>query len=188
MLLPKKWGQGQLFAFSALDSSSYASNDFCGMLSGDRIGIRFYSKTKREFALVNLNGKNLEFEAVTSDYICFHFPNQDKMRILYAQARLIIGNTVGEAIPSVFVEGKHAIHKIGDIELHDNLDGELSALKIKGNRFSFAFGHSKEEVIRLVDQGISLDLDSVVEDKIDFYKKHMPSTNKSTLYPELYAK
>ena len=44
MMVPKKWGQGQLFAFSALDGLSYASDDFTGMLCGDRIGVRFFSK------------------------------------------------------------------------------------------------------------------------------------------------
>ena len=105
MILPKKWGQGQLFAYSALDGSSYASDDFVGMLSGDRIGIRFFSKVKRELALVNVWGRNLEFDAVTSDYISFHFPEQENMRIIYAGQHLLIGNVAGEVWPAVFTEG-----------------------------------------------------------------------------------
>ena len=81
MIIPNKWGQGQLFAFSALDGPSYFSDDFAGMLSGDRIGIRFYSNVKRELAFVNVYEKGLEFDAVTSDYICGHIPYQEKMQM-----------------------------------------------------------------------------------------------------------
>ena len=105
MILPKKWGQGQLFAFSALDGPSYFSDDFTGILSGDKIGIRFFSKIKRELAIVNVYGRNLEFDAVTSDYIRFHFPGQDGMRIIYAAQHLIIGNVSGVAVPVAFTEG-----------------------------------------------------------------------------------
>ena len=81
MMIPRKWGQGQLFAFSALDGASYASDDLTGMLCGDRIGVRFFSNVKRELAMVNVWGKNLEFDAVTSDYIRFAFPEQPDGKI-----------------------------------------------------------------------------------------------------------
>ena len=38
-MVPKKWGQGQLFAFSALDGDALFTDDFAGTLSGDKIGI-----------------------------------------------------------------------------------------------------------------------------------------------------
>ena len=65
MILPKKWGQGQLFAFSALDGDSFASDDFTGMLCGDRIGVRFFSKVKRELAIVNVYGRNLAYDLLS---------------------------------------------------------------------------------------------------------------------------
>ena len=105
MILPKFWGHGQLFAFSALDGTSYASDDFTGMLSGDKIGIRFFSKVKRELMLVNVRGRFMEFDAVTSDYIRFHFPHQAALRIIYAAQHLIIGNVAGEIFPVVLTEG-----------------------------------------------------------------------------------
>ena len=40
-MLPKKWGQGQLFAFSALDGDSFFTDDLAGTLSGDKIGVIF---------------------------------------------------------------------------------------------------------------------------------------------------
>jgi hypothetical protein len=35
------------------------------------------------------------FDAVTSDYIRFHFPEQDCMRIMYAAQHLVVGNVAG---------------------------------------------------------------------------------------------
>ena len=41
-MIPKKWGQGQLFAYSALDGDSFFNNDFTGTLTGDKIGVIFH--------------------------------------------------------------------------------------------------------------------------------------------------
>ena len=156
MMVPKKWGQGQLFAFSALDGLSYASDDFTGMLSGDRIGVRFFSNVKRELAMVNVWGKNLEFDAVTSDYIRFHFPEQPACRMVYAKAHLVIGSVSGVIEPAMFTEGRHKTETVGDVEIHDTMDGDFSALCWTDDRFAFAFGHSREDVLKLAEEGMSI--------------------------------
>ena len=186
MIIPNKWGQGQLFAFSALDGPSYFSDDFTGMLSGDRIGIRFYSKVKRELAFANVFEKGLEFDAVTSDYICCHFPGQDKMRMIYAAQHLIIGNVSSVVLPVVFTEGIHLIETIDGAEIHDTQDGDFTALKRMDKRFAFAFGHSKEEVLALVNKGLAMDLDEAGSSKLAFYEKY--GAPEAFPYADLYAK
>ena len=69
MITPNIWGQGQLFAFSALDGQSLYSDDFVGILSGDKIGIRFFTKVKRELAITGIKGYVPCFETVASDII-----------------------------------------------------------------------------------------------------------------------
>ena len=186
MITPIKWGQGQLFAFSALDGPSYFSDDFTGILSGDRIGIRFFSKVKRELAFVNVWGKGLEFDAVTSDYICCHFPAQDPMRIIYAAQHLIIGNVAGVVLPAVFVEGIHQVETVDGVDIHDTKDGDYTAFKFDGSRFAFAFGHSKEEVITLVNKGLAMDLAEVSAAKLAFYEANGAADDFK--YADLYAK
>ena len=186
MIIPNKWGQGQLFAFSALDGPSYFSDDFAGMLSGDRIGIRFYSNVKRELAFVNVYEKGLEFDAVTSDYICCHFPYQEKMQIIYAAQHLIIGNTNATVLPAVLTEGIYQAETIDGAEIHDTQDGDFTALKRQDNRFAFAFGHSKEEVAALVKKGLTMDLEEAAAAKLDFYEKH--GAADTFPYADLYAK
>ena len=186
MILPKKWGQGQLFAYSALDGNSYASDDFVGMLCGDRIGIRFFSKVKRELALVNVWGRNLEFDAVTSDYISCHFPEQESMRIIYAGQHLVIGNVAGVVWPAVFTEGPYLAETTDGAELQDTQDGDVTAIKRDGNRFAFAFGHSKEEVLALVEKGLAMELDQAEAAKKSFYEQFV--IDETSPYAQLFAK
>lgn len=136
MILPKKWGQGQIFAFSALDGPSYASDDFVGTLSGDRIGIRFHSNTKRELAFVNVKDHGTKFDAVTSDYICFRTLPHKKNRILYADRHLVIGDAQGSAYPVVFTEGSCRTETVGKIEIQDTQDGDITALRWENGRFA----------------------------------------------------
>jgi hypothetical protein len=186
MILPRKWGQGQLFAFSALDGPSYFTDDFTGMLCCDKIGIRFFSKIKRELAIVNVYGRNLEFDAVTSDYIRFHFPEQDCMRIMYAAQHLVVGNVAGVSVAIASTEGKHLTEVVDGAEIHDTQDGDFTALKCVDNRFAFAFGHSKEAVLSLVNEGLAMDLDAVETAKLAFYEEH--AIKEDVLYADLYAK
>ncbi len=186
MIVPKKWGQGQLFAFSALDGLSYASDDLTGMLCGDRIGVRFFSNVKRELALVNVWGKNLEFDAVTSDYIRFHFPEQPACRIIYAKAHLVIGNVSGVIEPAMFTEGRHQTEVSGDVEIHDTKDGDFSALQWTGDRFAFAYGHSREDVLKLAEEGMQMDLDAAEAAKLTFFEKYGMKDDAPNA--DLYAK
>lgn len=186
MILPDRWGQGQLFAFSALDGNALASDDFPGMLCGDRVGIRFFSRVRRELAIVPLSGPGLTFDAVTSDCIVFGFPGQERMRMLYARPHLIIGQVAGNAMPAVFVEGPCRLEQAGDMDIHDTLDGECTALARSGSRFAFAFGHSREEAAQLAREGLSLSPEREEERKLAFYARHGVSDDHP--YARLYAK
>lgn len=54
-MIPKKWGQGQLFAYSALDGDSFFENDFTGTLTGDRIGVTFHTMCRRTLYFGDMN-------------------------------------------------------------------------------------------------------------------------------------
>ena len=78
-MITKKWGQGQLFAFSALDGDAYAGNDFVGYLSGDRIGIVFMTDVRRELARVITSALLPMFVVVTGDCICASTNTNEKI-------------------------------------------------------------------------------------------------------------
>ena len=54
-MLPNKWGQGQLFAFSALDGESLFTDDFTGTLCGDKIGVIFNTLCRRTLYFGDMN-------------------------------------------------------------------------------------------------------------------------------------
>ena len=186
MTLPNKWGQGQLFAFSALDGNSFASDDFVGTLSGDRIGIRFHSKTKRELAFAKTSSVNPSFDVVASDVIYVNTKDNKKMHIIYADTHLIVGNTDGVCDVVVFTDGICNELKEGNIEIQDTNDGEFTAILRDGNKFSFAFGKSKDEVVSLAKKGIALDIGTEKDKKLSIYKKL--SLSDESKYAKLYAK
>lgn len=183
MKMPNIWGQGQLFAFSALDGESYMSDDFAGMLAGDRIGIKFYSNVRRELAVVGYKVDDLVFNAVCGDYICADTP-KGCIKIIYHCAHLIIGEVCETGIPTVFVEGKYNREFVGNIEIQDTQDGEFTALLHENNKFAFAFGKTREDVIDKVKYGITVNIKEAEEKKKAYYKENCISGK----YEQLYAK
>lgn len=185
-MITKKWGQGQLFAFSALDGDSYAGNDFVGYLSGDRIGIVFMTDVRRELAIVKTSALLPMFEVVTGDCICASTNTNEKINIVYADTHLIIGNTAGESQAMVFVEGDFEKTYYGDIEIHNTNDGEFTAVLKRDNKFAFAYGKSADEVVALAQKGIEMDIRFAVDKKLEYYKKY--SLDKNNKYAGLYSK
>lgn len=186
MLLPDIWGQGQLFAFSALDGNSFASNDFVGMLSGDRLGVSFYSKVIRELAVVGIKTEALKFNAVTGDYISAVTGENEKIRIIYYDTHLVIGDVSNGACAVVHVDGKVKLEETDCVQIQDTCDGEYSALAVKANRFAFAFGNSTDEVVKKALAGLDADIDKVEKERLAFFEKH--SMSSEGRYSKLYSK
>jgi len=185
MAIPNIWGQGQLFAFSALDGNSLFSDDLVGTLSGDKIGIRFYTKTRRELLFTGIRGFVPTFKAVTSDLITVGTPSGD-MNILYAEAHLIIGNTASDIGVAVLVEGESETEAVGSCKIQNTADREFTALLREGNRFAFAYGHSAAEAATLAERGLALDLEAIKQKRLSLYEKF--SLDGEGEYAMLYGK
>ena len=184
-MLPNRWGQGQLFAFSALDGESFAGDDLCGTLMGDRIGIRFYLKTKRELSFVKQPHGCPEFEAVTGDLIKCRFANGKTLKIVFSKRNLIVGVT-GGAYPIVFTEGPFDATDENGCEIVNTLDGDFTALKREGDKFAFAFAHTKEDAVSLAEEGMKADIASEEAKKTAYYEKN--GLSEGAPYAKLFAK
>ena len=184
-MIPNKWGQGQLFAFSALDGESYFEGDFAGTLAGDKIGVIFHTICRRTLYFGDMN-KFLapEFKAVTSDMIILGTRMGD-VSMIFAERHLIVGEC--DDIPGVFVSlgGEYELIKKGDIEIHNTDDGEYTALLRCDGKFAFAYANSEEEVISLCKKGITLDTDMLKKQKKAPFEKALEDSNE---YAPLYAK
>lgn len=176
-MLPNKWGQGQLFAFSAIDGESFFNDDFTGTLSGDKIGVIFETRCRRNLFFTKTDSV---FSCVSSDMLLL-----GNASMLFAERHLVVGEAYDGADIFVSVDGKCETVIKGDAEIHNTSDGEYTALIKKGNRFAFAYGRSEDEVIGLCEKGISLDIEKLKQQKRKLYEKFSCKTEK---YSRLYAK
>lgn len=185
MVTPNVWGQGQLFAFSALDGNSFAGEDFVGTLSGDKIGIRFHTKVIRELAVLKVAGLEPEFQTVASDLIRIR-TNAGTITVIYADTHTVIGKVAGHAQVAVMVEGSHTVRKKSGLELHNTCDGEFTALARDGEHFAFTYGKTEDAAIRKAQNGILLDIEKAVQKKLSFFDKH--HLDEDHPYATMYAK
>ncbi len=184
-MLPVKWGQGQLFAFSALDGESLFSDDFAGYLSGDRIGVIFETACRRTLYFGDMNRYiSPELKCVTSDMLILETLLGD-FSMIFAERHLIAGEY--SVVPAVYVSlsGEYELIKRDGAEIHCSGDGDYTALLKSDGRFAFAYGKSEDEVISLCKRGIALDLKELKEKK---KRPFVQEGNADGKYSALYAK
>ena len=184
-MIPNIWGQGQIFAFSALDGNSPANDDFTGTLCGDKIGICFHTKVKRELCICGISSLNPEFRAVTGDVIKIS-TNRGDISIVYADTHIITGCSVPPAEAFVFVQGPCETEIIDGVTVHNTSDGEFTALLKTGRKFCFAFAHSQADAVKKVKQGIEYNTESIVKKRLSVYDSFALKEDKE--YAMLYAK
>ena len=171
VVFPNVWGEGQLFVFSALDGDSFQTNDFAGMLSKDRLGVRFYTSVIRELTFKDAFCQNLVFKAVTGDYICAK-TQSGNIKVIFQDTHLIIGEFSKGNEPFVLTEGECKREKFDNVEIQDTLDGAFTALGVEGNKFAFAYGFTVDKVKELVEKGLKEEISVAERKKISFYEKH----------------
>lgn len=187
MELTNVWGQGQLFAFSALSGKSRISDDFAGYLSADRIGITFCTKIRRELAMAFSKASGLEFDAVTSDYIKYNVGKNAVGRIIYARTHLIAGDFPEGFTPTVICDTvDKSFDSPRDCIIHDTKDGDVTVLKVSGQKFAFAYAHSVESAMSLAKEGLMLDINAEEHRKYSFYMVNVKPVPKR--YEKLYTK
>ncbi|MBQ5591748.1 MAG: hypothetical protein IIU80_02255 [Clostridia bacterium] len=175
-MLPTKWGQGQLFAFSALDGESFFRDDFTGTLAGDKIGVIFHTKCRRTLFLTDAAH---DFSCVTSDMLLLK-----NASVIFAGRHLVVGEIGGAANVFVSVDGDCEIIKKADTEIHDTSDGEFTAVLKRNGRFAFAFAKGADEAAELCEKGMSLDPEKLKAQK----KKPYEGIPEDMEYAALYAK
>ena len=184
-MLPNKWGQGQLFAFSAIDGDSFFESDLTGTLSGDKIGVIFETPCRRTLYFGDINKYVFpKIKCVCSDMIIIETLT-GAFSMIFAKRHLVVGEYEDAAGVFVSLGGNREIIKKGDTEFHKTDDGEYTALLRKNGRFAFAYGKSEQETAALCEEGISLDLENLKEQKKKPFEKTLPKDNK---YSALYAK
>lgn len=182
-MIPKKWGQGQIFAFSAIDGESFFSEDFTGTLAGDKIGVIFHTKCRRTLSFSEADSVP-DFKCVSSDMIEYE-TSEGTFSMIFAERHLVVGEfgTTGDVFVSLDGEYENIINN--GVKIHDSSDGEYTALLKIGNKFAFAYGNSIEKVTELSRKGILIDIEELKLQKTKIYKNSLSKRNE---YSHLYAK
>ena len=182
----KKWGQGQLFAFSGLDGETDVKNDLVGTLSADRISITFHTKVRRELALVGHGAKNITFSAVTSDYINVTFDANRNARFMFYKNGIVVGNVPENSYLTVFCEGEALPCDAPDgVSVQNTGDGQVTALAKRDGKFCFALALDTQTAIDRAISGLEADLEGLCEQKEGYYARHNISSGE---YAGLYSK
>ena len=184
-MIPRKWGRGQLFVFSALDGDSFFADDLAGTLSGDKIGVIFETACRRTLYFGDMNKYIApELKCVTSDMIILE-TLFGTCSMLFAERHLVVGEYTDMTGVFVSLGGGCELIQRGDIEIHSTSDGDYTALLKRAGRFAFAYGKSENEVTALCEKGMTLDLEGLKEEKKKPFEKTLTEDNK---YAALYAK
>jgi len=194
MNLPDVWGAGALFCFSGLDGKNLYSDDFCGTLSGDRIGIIFHTPVIQELHFCLNNVKDTHMHAVTSDWIHVDITGSNghnhPLRIIFKEQHLIIGDCGENVIPNLHFYGDFTEESLDNIRIFTS-KGHITALGIKhcSGRISFAFahGHEKDAVLQLCSKGLQEDINEAETEKLNFLK-NLPKVQGDELIESLFYK
>ncbi len=184
-MIPKKWGQGQLFAFSALDGEALFSEDFTGFLCADKIGVTFNTQTQRTLFFAGMNKFIApEIRCVTSDAVIFD-TILGACSMIFARRNLIVGEY--RMVPEVCLstDGKFETKIKDGVEIHNTNDGEFTALFKENDRFALAFAKSEEQAVALCREGTEIDIKKLKEEKLSIYEKVLCKNEK---YDALYSK
>ena len=127
-MVPDKWGQGQLFAFSALDGDAFFTDDFTGTLTGDKIGVIFNTLVRRTLFFGDMNKFIApELQCVTSDMLLVETLSGE-CSMMFAERHLVVGEYNENAGVFVSPGGECNVYFKEDAEIHDAADGEFTAL------------------------------------------------------------
>lgn len=184
-MIPKKWGQGQLFVFSALDGESFFNDDLTGTLCGDKIGIVFHNICRRTLFFGDMNKFiTPELKCVISDMIQLD-TLLGSFSMIFAQRHLVVGEFSDMVGVFVSLGGEGEIIRRGDIEIHNTNDGEYTALLKRNGRFAFSYGKSEDEVTKLCNEGMEFDLEALMAEKVKPYEGRAAADSR---YDALYSK
>lgn len=178
MNLPKVWGAGALFCYSGLDGENLYSDDLCGTLSGDRIGILFHTPVMQELHFCLNKVKDMRMQIVASDLIHVDITcnsgQEHPLRVIFQEQHLVIGDCPENVIPNLHFYGDFAEERIDNIRVFTT-EEHITALGIKNCSgricFAFAHGHHEDAVIQLCEKGLQMNIVEAESKKLEFFKR-----------------
>ncbi len=159
-VMPDRWGEGKLFAFSGLDGKTDRAHTLVGSAITHPVGIMLHL---RPDVKLSFGGALRESDArmILGDAVDTYFTTTDaagRLRFAFADC----GRLVGEIIGNLSVELEEAAGEMGFLELAREPRGEVL-------RWCLALSpDSAEEASHHAREGLAMDLDGLLEERMRF--------------------
>lgn len=148
---------------------------------GDKVGIEFHTKVRRNLYITGFQEGDFNFSYVCGDYISLNTASGN-VKIIYYDRHLIAGSLATGTYPLSFAEGKVTVKNIDGVELTDSSDGQFTALVYNEKQFAFAFGLSADEAISLAKKGLDADIEKTASEREAYYTTNTIDCEYSALY------
>lgn len=168
MNAPNIWGQGQLFTASGIDEVTDFNCGLCGYLSGDKIGIIFKIPFEFELYFSDISFKNIEYKAVTSDYI-EALTDNEVISFIMLNAYTVIGKYSSKC-------------QINYSYTNTKSNDYCVKLIAKNGFYSFGIGNTEEEAATRAEHGILSNYEHEKSKKLAYYEKFHYSGKHKSLY------
>ncbi len=176
MKLPDKYGYGNLFGYSGLDGENSHDEDFIGMTMSEPLTIRF--DDPRGTVTLHLDAEEDTFAYILSDAI-----RTDWTCLAFADQHTIIGKS--KAVPELYGSGGCCNRPNENVSILRN--GPFWYVLCRdGASFVLCKHTAQEEAIRLAKRGLDMDIEELMERKLDYYR-NLPSCPEPA-YEKLYYK
>ncbi|MBE7046586.1 MAG: hypothetical protein E7396_04125 [Ruminococcaceae bacterium] len=175
MNLPNIWGQGALFAFSALDGTCTPKMSLVGNLMGDKLGVEFRHPEKFSFYFTFSNLLSIDFDVVASDIIKANILEDDtttsNLDIIFVTQSAILMRYPKTASFHIMFEADVKEYKSGYLKVYTVGKENITILSRDGEDYTYTVlscgKHSEKEANSLIE----LDINREISKKLSFFEK-----------------
>lgn len=175
MNLPNIWGQGALFAYSALDGTCTPKMSLVGNLLGDKLGVEFRHPEKFSFYFTFSNLLSIDFDVVASDIIKANILEDDttssNLDIIFVTQSAILMRYPKTASFHILFESNVKEYKSDYLKVY-TIDKETVTILSKDSEdYTYTVlscgKHSEKEAKSLIE----LDINREISKKLSFFEK-----------------
>lgn len=175
MNLPNIWGQGALFAYSALDGICTPKMSLAGRLMGDKLGIEFCRPEKFSFYFTFSNLLSIDFDVVASDIIKANLLEDDttvsNLDIIFVSQSALYMRYPKTASLHISFESSVKEYKTDYLKVYTIGKDSVTLLSKDSEDYTYTVlscsKQSEKEARALID----LDINREISKKLDFFEK-----------------
>ena len=175
MNLPNIWGQGALFAFSALDGVCTPKMSLVGNLLGDKLGVEFRQPEKFSFYFTFLNLLSIDFDVVASDIIKANILEDDtttsSLDIVFVTQSAILMRYPKTASFHIAFETNVKEYKTDYLKVYTIPNGTVTVLSKDSEDYTYTVLSCSKQSEKEAKSIIELDIDREISKKMSFFEK-----------------